>query len=158
MPIIVKYLIVFLVSMVPIVELRGAIPFGTIFFELSPYWTLLTCVIGNCLPIPFILVFVKKILSCMRGCNIKLFSKVSNWFYIKADKNRPKIDKYGAWGLFIFVAIPLPGTGAWTGALVASLFDMNKKRASISIFSGVIAAGLIMTFGSEIVKFLIGLF
>jgi uncharacterized membrane protein len=94
----------------------------------------------------------------MRTCKIKLFSKVSNFMFEKAEKNRAKIEKYATWGLFLFVAIPLPGTGAWTGALVASLFDMDKKKASISIFSGVIAAGLIMTFGSQIVKFFVGLF
>ena len=78
--------------------------------------------------------------------------------YKKAEKNRPKIDRYGAWGLFLFVAIPLPGTGAWTGALVASLFDMKKSHAVLSIFSGVVTAGLIMTFGTQIVNFFIQLF
>ena len=161
MPKIVKYLIVFLVSMVPLIELRGAVPIGTLekFGLMLPWhWTLIVAIIGNCLPIPFILIFIKKILEWMRGCSIKLFSGVSNWLFSKAEKNRPKIEKYATWGLFLFVAIPLPGTGAWTGALVASLFDMDKKKASISIFSGVIAAGLIMTFGSQIVKFFVELF
>ena len=94
----------------------------------------------------------------MRGCSIKLFSKISNAMYEKAEKNRSKIEKYAAWGLFVFVAIPLPGTGAWTGALVAALFDMSKKHAFISIFAGVAAAGLIMTVGSQLVKFIIELF
>ena len=76
----------------------------------------------------------------------------------KAEKNRSKIEKYAAWGLFLFVAIPLPGTGAWTGALVASLFDMNRWKAMLSIFAGVVTAGFIMTFGSELVKYIIGLF
>jgi uncharacterized membrane protein len=153
----VKYLIVFLVSMVPLIELRGAVPIGT-GMGLPWEWTLIVSIIGNCLPIPIILIFVKKVLTWMRTCKIKLFSKVSNFMFEKAEKNRAKIEKYATWGLFLFVAIPLPGTGAWTGALVASLFDMAKKKASISIFSGVIAAGLIMTFGSQIVKFFVGLF
>ena len=153
----VKYLIVFLVSMVPLIELRGAVPIGT-GMGLPWEWTLIVSIIGNCLPIPIILIFVKKVLTWMRTCKIKLFSKVSNFMFEKAEKNRTKIEKYATWGLFLFVAIPLPGTGAWTGALVASLFDMDKKKASISIFSGVIAAGLIMTFGSQIVKFFVGLF
>ncbi len=156
-----KYLSVFAVSMVPLIELRGAVPIGT-GMGLPWIWTLIVAIIGNCLPIPFILLFVKAILKWMRGCKIKLFNKISNWLYEKADKNRPKIDKFGAWGLFLFVAIPLPGTGAWTGALVASLFDMKRTKASISIFGGVITAGVIMTiisqFGAQIINFFVKLF
>ena len=153
----VKYLIVFFVSMVPLIELRGAVPIGT---GMGLPWlpNLLVSIVGNCLPIPFILLFVKAILKWMRGCRIGLFNKVSNWLYNKAEKNRPKIEKYAAWGLFLFVAIPLPGTGAWTGALVASVFDMKKLPASISIFAGVVSAGLIMTFGSQLVVLLANLF
>ncbi|MBR2473399.1 MAG: small multi-drug export protein [Clostridia bacterium] len=144
----VKYLIVFFVSMVPLIELRGAVPIGT-GLGLPWHFTLIVAIIGNCLPIPIILIFVKKVLTWMRGCRIKLFSKVSNFMFEKAEKNRGKIDKYATWGLFLFVAIPLPGTGAWTGALVASLFDMDKKKASLSIFSGVVTAGIIMTLISQ---------
>jgi len=143
-----KYLIVFFVSMVPLIELRGAVPIGT-GLGLPWHFTLIVAIIGNCLPIPIILIFVKKVLTWMRGCRIKLFSKVSNFMFEKAEKNRGKIDKYATWGLFLFVAIPLPGTGAWTGALVASLFDMDKKKASLSIFSGVVTAGIIMTLISQ---------
>ena len=157
MPLLVKYLIVFVVSMVPLIELRVAVPIGTN-MGLPWEWTLIVSIVGNCLPIPIILIFVKRVLTWMRGCKIKLFSKVSNFMFEKAEKNRSKIEKYATWGLFFFVAIPLPGTGAWTGALAASLFDMDKKKASISIFSGVVTAGLIMTFGSQIVKFFVGLF
>lgn len=153
----VQYLIVFFVSMVPLIELRGAVPIGT-GMGLPWHWTLIVSIIGNCLPIPIILIFVKKVLTWMRGCKVKLFSKVSSFMFEKAEKNRGKIEKYATWGLFLFVAIPLPGTGAWTGALVASLFDMDKKKASLSIFSGVVTAGIIMTFGSQIVKFFVGLF
>ena len=143
-----KYLIVFFVSMVPLIELRGAVPIGT-GMGLPWHWTLLIAIIANCLPIPFILIFVKKVLTWMRGCKIKLFSKVSNFMFEKAEKNREKINKYASLGLFLFVAIPLPGTGAWTGALVASLFDMDKKKASLSIFGGVVTAGIIMTLISQ---------
>lgn len=153
----VEYLIVFFVSMVPLIELRGAVPIGT-GMGLPWHWTLIVSIIGNCLPIPIILIFVKKVLTWMRGCKVKLFSKVSSFMFEKAEKNREKIEKYATWGLFLFVAIPLPGTGAWTGALAASLFDMDKKKASLSIFSGVVTAGIIMTFGSQIVKFFVGLF
>ena len=144
----VKYLIVFGVSMVPLIELRGAVPIGT-GMGLPWHFTLIVAIIGNCIPIPIILIFVKKVLTWMRGCKIKIFSKVSNFMFEKAEKNRGKIEKYATWGLFLFVAIPLPGTGAWTGALVASLFDMDKKKASISIFGGVITAGIIMTLISQ---------
>ncbi|MBE6612415.1 MAG: small multidrug export protein [Ruminococcaceae bacterium] len=143
--------------MVPLIELRGAVPIGT-GMGLPWHWTLSISIIGNCIPIPFILLFVKAILKWMRGCSIAIFKKVSTWLYEKAEKNRPKIEKYAAWGLFVFVAIPLPGTGAWTGALVASVFDMKKLPASISIFGGVVTAGLIMTFGSQLVKFIVELF
>ena len=142
--------------MVPLIELRGAVPIGT-GLGLPWHWTLIVSIIGNCIPIPIILIFVKKVLTWMRGCSVKLFSKISNFMFEKAEKNREKINKYAAWGLFLFVAIPIPGTGAWTGALVASLFDMDKKKAALSIFSGVITAGLIMTFGSQIVKFFVEL-
>ena len=165
-----KYITVFFVSMVPLIELRGAVPIGT-GMRLPWYTTLLVAIVGNCLPIPVILLFVKAVLTWMRGqditknnkviirgSKIRLFNKISNWLFDKADKNRPKIDKYGAWGLFLFVAIPLPGTGAWTGALVASIFDMKKSKACLSIFTGVITAGLIMTFGSQLVKFIVELF
>lgn len=148
MPKFVKYLIVFFVSMVPIIELRGAVPIGT-GMGLPWHFTLIVAIIANCLPIPFILFFVKKVLEWMRTCKISLFSKISNWLYVKAEKNRPKIEKYAVWGLFLFVAIPLPGTGAWTGALVASLFDMDRKKASLSIFGGVVGAGIIMTLISQ---------
>ncbi len=153
----VKYIIVFFVSMVPLIELRGAVPIGT---GMGLDWlsTLIISIIGNCLPIPIILLFVNAVLKWMRSCSISLFSKISNWLYEKAEKNRPKIEKYATFGLFVFVAIPLPGTGAWTGALVASVFGMNKLKASLSIFGGVITAGLIMTFGSQLVKFFVGLF
>lgn len=157
MSLLMKYLWVFFISMVPLIELRGAVPIGT-GMGLPWHWTLIVSIIANCLPIPFILLFVKSVLKWMRGCRVKLFNKVSNWLFEKAEKNRPKIEKYATWGLFLFVAIPLPGTGAWTGALVASVFDMKKLPASISIFGGVVGAGLIMTFGSQLVKFFVELF
>ena len=152
-----NYIYVFFISMVPLIELRLAVPVGT-GMDLPWFPTLIVCIIGNCLPIPFILMFVKAVLTWMRGCSIAFFNKVSNWMFDKAEKNRPKIEKYATWGLFLFVAIPLPGTGAWTGALVASLFDMNKWKASISIFGGVIGAGIIMTLVSQVFKMSIGLF
>ncbi len=157
MSLLLKSLIVFGVSMVPLIELRGAVPIGT-GMGLDWVTTLIISIIGNCLPIPFILFFIKAILKWMRGCSIPLFSKISNWLYKKAEKNRAAVEKYAVFGLFVFVAIPLPGTGAWTGALVASVFDIPKTKACISIFTGVVTAGLIMTVGSQAVAAILSLF
>ena len=135
--------IVFLVSMVPLIELRGAVPIGT-GLGLPWHLTLIVAIIGNCVPIPIILFFIKKVLTWMRGCKVELFRKISNWLHEKAAKNRVKIDKYAAWGLFVFVAIPLPGTGAWTGTLAASLLDMGFKKSVLACMGGVLLAGVIM--------------
>lgn len=152
-----KYLIVFGVSMVPLIELRGAVPIGT---GMGLDWlpTLVVSIIGNCLPVPVILLFVNAVLKWMRGCSINIFSKISNYIYEKAEKNKVKIEKYAIFGLYVFVAIPLPGTGAWTGALVAAVFGMSKLKATISIFFGVVTAGLIMTLGSQAVAAILSLF
>lgn len=142
-----KHLCVFICSMIPIIELRGAVPLGA-GLGLPFLQNILLSILGNMLPIPFILIFIKAILSWMSKCRIGLFNKVSNWLFQKAEKNRPKIEKYSTWGLMLFVAIPLPGTGAWTGALVASLIDMKFTKAIFSIFLGVLIAGAIMSAAS----------
>lgn len=156
MSVLLKYLIVLGVSMVPLIELRGAVPIGT-GMGLDWLTTLIISIVGNCLPVPIILIFVKAVLKCFRASKISFLYRVSNWLYDKAEKNRGKIEKYAVFGLYVFVAIPLPGTGAWTGALVAALFDMPKKSSCISIFAGVATAGLIMTVGSQAVKAVISL-
>ena len=136
-----KEMAVFLVSMIPLVEERGGLLLASMLG--IPMWRgILFCVLGNILPIPFILLFIKKIFHWMADHHM---SKIVVKMEEKAKKNKPKIDKYGQLGLTLFVGIPLPGTGAWTGALVASLFDMDLKRASISIFLGIILAAIIMT-------------
>ena len=130
--------------MIPIIELRGAIPLGAALG--LPLWqSYLISVVGNMLPVPIILLFVKKVLEFMSGCKIKLFNKVANWVYAKAEKNRAKIEKYSFWGVAIFVGIPLPMTGAWTGSLVAAIIDMKFFKAVISALIGVLAAGVIMS-------------
>ena len=141
--------------MFPIVELRGAIPVGVVFD--IPSWELyLLAVLGNMLPIPFILWLGRPIVNyCL---NSRVFRKFGQWLHKKVEKNKDKILKYGTWGLMIFVAIPLPGTGAWTGALVAALIDLRIKKAVPSILLGVMIAGVIMLFGSNIIKFIVGLF
>ena len=138
------HLAVMICSMIPIIELRGSIPLGALLN--MPFWlNYLLSVVGNMLPIPVILLFVKAVLNWMAKCKIKLFNKIANWIFRKADKNRPKIEKFGFWGLFLFVAIPLPGTGAWTGSLVAALIDMKFGKAILAVALGVLTAGVIMT-------------
>ncbi len=137
-------LCVFFCSMIPIIELRGAIPLGAA-LQL-PWWLCyLLAIVGNMLPVPIILLFVKKVLHWMAKCRVKFFNKVANKLFEKAEKNRDKIEKYGFWGVAIFVAIPLPGTGAWTGSLVAALFDMKFWKSFLSALIGVLGAGIIMT-------------
>lgn len=132
----------FLISMVPVIELRGAIPYGQAVG--LPFWEcFFLCVIGNMLPVPFILLFVRYVLNWMRG--VKHLDKIANWVFQKAEKHSGKVTRYATWGLFLFVAIPLPGTGAWTGSLIAALLDMRMKKALPSVFAGVIVAGLIVS-------------
>lgn len=137
-------LCVFFCSMLPIIELRGAIPLGAGFG--MPLWqTYIIAVIGNMLPVPVILLFVKTVLNWMAGCRVKFFNKVANKMFEKAEKNRAKIERYAFWGLTLFVAIPLPATGAWTGTLVAALFDMKFWKSMLSALIGVMIAGVVMS-------------
>ena len=138
-----KELCVLFCSMLPIIELRGAIPLGAGFG--LPWWqTYIIAIIGNMLPVPIILLFVKSVLNWMARCKVKFFNKIANKMFEKAEKNRAKIEKYAFWGLTLFVGIPLPGTGAWTGALIAALLDMRMKYSLPAIFAGVCLAGGIM--------------
>lgn len=132
------------ISMVPIIELRGAIPVGAA-LELPWYTNMLAAVVGNCIPVPFILLFIRAILGWMRTCPISLFRKVADWLFRKAEKHADKVEKYAFWGLFVLVAIPLPGTGAWTGSLVAALFRVKPKIAVPAILLGVLGAAVIVT-------------
>lgn len=139
-----KELCVFFCSMIPIIELRGGIPMGEALG--LPLWkSFLISVAGNMVPVPFILLFIKKILQFMSHSKIKLFNKVANFLYSKAEKNRAKIEKYSFWGVALFVGIPLPVTGAWTGSLVAALIDMKFWKALLSAFLGVLMAAVIVS-------------
>ena len=135
-------LLTFLVAMVPVVELRGAIPFGVV-RGLNLWTAIIASVLGNLVPVPFIILFIRRIFAWMRTHMPKLDGLVTR-MEKKAEKNRAAVEKYAFWGLAILVAIPLPGTGAWTGALVASLLDMRLKRALPAIGMGVAVAGLIV--------------
>ena len=134
--------IVFIVSMIPILELRGSI-LAAGFMDVSFLQTYIVAVIGNLLPIPFILLFITKIFDWMK--TTKSLGKIAIKLENKTLSKREQIDKYGAFGLFLFVAIPLPGTGAWTGSLLAALLGMKPIKSFISIALGVLAAGLIMS-------------
>lgn len=136
---------VFLCSMVPIIELRGAIPLGAT-LELPFYLNYIICVIGNMIPVPFILLFIRHILNWMK--KLPKLDKIAIWIENKAEKNKAKVLKYATFGLFFFVALPLPGTGAWTGSLVAAMLDMRLKKAIPAILLGVMTAGIIMTLAS----------
>lgn len=136
-----KQLIVFIISLMPILELRGGLIAASI-LKLDPLQSYIISIIGNILPIPFILWFIKKIIDWMK--TKKCFDKITNWLDKKVTKNKDYIEKYGFWGLVLFVGIPLPGTGAWTGTLIASLLDMDKKKSFLAILLGVIMASIIM--------------
>lgn len=143
-----------LVSMVPIIELRGGVPFGTA-LGLAPGVALVAAIIGNMLPIPFIIVYIRRIFLWMRRKSPKLNTLVDK-LEKKAHLKGQKVTKYKYIGLWLFVAIPLPGTGAWTGALAAAFLNMPLRKALPSIFLGVVTAGLIMTFATGIVVSTIG--
>lgn len=137
-------LITFLISMVPVIELRGAIPYG-IANGMNPLFCYIICVIGNIIPAPFVILFIRKIFEWVKEKNIKLLIKPVLWLEDKAERKKDNVLKYEFWGLLLLVAIPLPGTGAWTGALVAAMLDMQLKRALPSISLGVALAGIIVS-------------
>ncbi|MBQ1934470.1 MAG: small multi-drug export protein [Clostridia bacterium] len=132
----------FLISMVPIIELRGAIPIGAA-MGLPWYVNYIVSVIGNFLPVPFILIFIRAILNWMKG--VPRLAKIALWLEARAAKKSDKVSKYATIGLMLFVAIPAPGTGAWTGSLIAALMEMRLKHSLISVFCGVIIAGAVVT-------------
>ena len=133
----------FVISMFPVIELRGGIPYG-VGFGLNPWVAFVVAMLGNLFPIPFILILLNGILEWMKTRK-GIIGSAANWLENKAYKNQATIEKYKALGLIILVAIPLPGTGAWTGALVATVLRMNRKTAFPCIVIGVLIAGIIVT-------------
>ena len=139
-----KMLVTAAFSMVPVIELRGGVPFGVALG--LRYWQALTAgVIGNMIPVPFIIVYIRKIFQWMRRRLPRLGNLVDR-LEQKANTKSHTVAKYRHLGLYILVAIPLPGTGAWTGALVAAFLDIRLRNAIPAIFAGVVTAGLIMMF------------
>lgn len=151
--ILVKYLIVFLVSMLPIIELRGAIPIAES-MGLDILWYYPISIIGNILPVPIIYLFARKVLEW--GKDKKVIGNFFTWCLEKGDKGGKKLkESAGNNGIFlallVFVGIPLPGTGAWTGTLAASFLNLDFKTSICAVSLGVILAGIIMSLGSKIV-------
>lgn len=137
-----KELIAFIISMMPILELRGGLVAASL-LGIGVFNAIIICVIGNIIPIPFILFFITPIFNWMK--KTKLFSPIVEKLEAKSMAKSEQIQKYEFWGLALFVGIPLPGTGAWTGALIAALLGIKTKKASLAIFTGIIIATIIMT-------------
>lgn len=135
-------LVVFLVSICPVLELRGGMIAARL-LQLNFFEAFAISYVGNMLPIPFILLFIRKIFDAMK--KTKFFSKIVIKLEARSEKNKEKVLKYKELGLLIFVAIPLPGTGGWSGALVAALMDLRMKKSLPLIAAGVFIAGLIMS-------------
>ena len=137
-----EFVFTMMVSMLPLAELRLGVPFGIL--RGLPQWVAFTAaVIGNMLPIPFIIVYIKRIFKWLRR-RIPKLNGIVDKMEKKAHLKGQKVSRYKYLGLFIFVAIPLPGTGAWTGALAAAFLDMPLRKALPSIFAGVLTAGVVM--------------
>ena len=143
--------------MVPVIELRGAIPYG-VAAGLEPWLVAPLAIIGNLIPVPFILLFIRKIFQWMK--KYEKLGKIAYKLEERAANKNGKVKKSEFIGLLLFVAIPLPGTGAWTGALIAALMDMRMKRALPTIALGVLLAGiavsLVAALGIEALSFLLG--
>ena len=149
-----KELIVFIISLMPILELRGGLIAAALLgLDIVP--SLIICLIGNLLPLPFILWFITPIFNWLKKTkHLKGFVEKME---TRALKKKEKIERFEFWGLMMFVGIPLPGTGGWTGCLIASLINMDKKKAMIAATCGVLLAGLIMgIFSFGLLKGIIG--
>ena len=150
-----KLLLVFLVSMVPIIELRGAVPIGLSPWMGDPLPVLplyIACILGNMLPVPLIFFFARKVL--VWGSDKKFIGKFFRFCLEKGEKGGKKLQSKAGKGLyfalFLFVGIPIPGTGAWTGTLAASFLDMDFKKSIIAVMAGVVLAGIIMGIASAV--------
>ena len=145
-----KELIVFIISMVPILELRGGLlAAGPAFLDIPTWRAIPICIIGNLIQIPFILLLIRPIFAWLR--RTKLFRPLVEKLEAKAMSKSGQIEKYEFWGLVLFVGIPLPGTGAWTGSLIASLLGIDWKKAFLAVVIGVCMATVIMYFLSYVV-------
>ena len=137
-----KESIVFILSIMPIIELRGGLIAASL-LKIPYVQALCLAIIGNILPIPFVLFFFSKAVSFLE--KFTYTKPLAHWFRKKVDAHRESVEKYDFWGLVLFVGIPLPGTGAWTGAMVAALLKMNRKKSLLAIFLGLVLASCIMS-------------
>ncbi|MBR2133374.1 MAG: small multi-drug export protein [Eubacterium sp.] len=144
------WLVVFIISLCPILECRLGMFTAIALLDMNPFVGFIISFIGNIIPIPFILLLINWIFELLK--KVPVINKLVYWLEEKTLKKRDKIDKYGVWGLLLFVAIPLPGTGGWTGALLASLLHLDKKKSFGVIAIGVFIAGLIITLLSTVFK------
>lgn len=138
-----KECFIFIISCLPILELRGGLLAAGL-LHMNFFVSFIICFIGNILPVPLILRYITPLFNRLK--KTKHFSKFVKKMEKKAESKKEKIEKYQFWGLFFFVGIPLPGTGAWTGSLIASLIDMDRKKAFWACFFGILLAGIIMSF------------
>ena len=137
-----KEMMIFLLSMMPLLELRGGLLAASL-LKIPYLHALVLSIIGNILPIPFVLFFFSKAVSFLE--KFTYTKPLAHWFRKKVDAHRKSVEKYDFWGLVLFVGIPLPGTGAWTGAMVAALLKMNRKKSLLAIFLGLVLASCIMS-------------
>ncbi len=137
------WLVVFIISVLPVLECRLGMFTAIVLLKMNPFVGFIISFLGNILPIPFILLLINWIFEILK--KVPVINKLVFWLEEKTLKKRDKIDKYGVWGLLLFVAIPLPGTGGWTGALLASLLHLDRKKSFGVICVGVFIAGLIIT-------------
>ena len=137
---------VFFMSMLPIVEVKGSIPFGVLSLGMPLWEVFFIAVIGASIPAPFILFFIKKLIHAMQNSKVKFFNRAANWGVKKVEKHAAKVQKWGYLAIFVFVALPIPGTGVWTGSLLAAMMDLRVKKAMPVIFLGNIVAALCMIF------------
>ena len=137
------YIAIFLIAVIPIVELRGAIPIGILFFHLKWHWVILASIVGNMMPIFFVLFIFRFVEKFLR--RFKTFDKLFDWFFAKTLAKSESVEKYQELGLTFFVGIPLPVTGAWTGSLIAYLMHLSYTKSILYIFLGVISAAIIVS-------------
>lgn len=145
-----NWLVVFIISAMPVLECRLGMFSAIVLLDMNPFVGFIISFLGNILPIPFILLLINWIFEILK--KVPGIKKVIYWLEERTLKKKDTIDKYGIWGLLVFVAIPLPGTGGWTGALLASLLHLDKKKSFVVISLGVFVAGLIIT----VLSFIIG--
>lgn len=147
---------VFLISAFPVIELRGGLIAAKI-LDINLLNAFIICILGNILPVFFVLILIEKIYNRLINSKISIMNKAAKFLDRKVEKNKDKIEKYGISALILFVGIPLPGTGAWTGCILAGLLRLDKKKSFAAIASGVILAGIIMSVISYGIPYLLSI-